>query len=148
MRRLCEEKVDFSTLIRATTEQAFDAIATAEGMNKWFTTGAELDASPGGNIIFRWRDWGVTNYTGEMSGKVIELNRPERYIFEWEADSRLYFTTVEINFKAVDNGTVVHLIETGYEDSTEGMQDLLNRVAGWAEVLTLMKFYIEHGVTY
>jgi hypothetical protein len=30
----------------------------------------------------------------------------------------------------------------------DGKQDLLNRVVGWAEVLTLLKFYIEHGVTY
>ena len=30
----------------------------------------------------------------------------------------------------------------------EGRQDLLNRVSGWAQVLTLMKFYLEHGVQY
>jgi hypothetical protein len=28
------------------------------------------------------------------------------------------------------------------------MQDLLNRVAGWASVLTQMKYYLEHGVKY
>ena len=28
------------------------------------------------------------------------------------------------------------------------VQDLLNRATGWGCVLTLMKFYLEHGVTY
>jgi len=42
----------------------------------------------------------------------------------------------------------VRLIEYGYEDTLAGKQDLLNRVSGWAQVLTLMKFYNEHGVRY
>ncbi len=56
--------------------------------------------------------------------------------------------TVEIDFAPVNHGTAVHLVEYGYEDSPAGTQDFLNRVSGWAQVLTLMKFYVEHGVTY
>jgi hypothetical protein len=39
-------------------------------------------------------------------------------------------------------------VETGYKDTPEGLQDLLNRVQGWASVLTEMKYYLEHGVRY
>jgi len=148
MAKLRDEKVNFKTLVRTTPERVYDALATASGLNEWFTTGATLDAQSDGAIHFRWKDWGLDRYTGEIPGKVLEYDRPERYVFQWRADSGTYDTKVEINFEKVAEGTVVHLIETGYEDTSAGMQDLLNRVSGWAQVLTLMKFYLEHGVQY
>lgn len=142
------EQVDFKTLIRATPERVFESLATAPGLNEWFTTNAKVDLRPGGALLFRWRDWGLERYTGENPGRVIEVQRPTRYSFQWRADSGTYDTTVTVTFTAVTEGTLVHLIETGYEDTPSGMQDLLNRVAGWAQVLTLLKFYLEYGVRY
>jgi uncharacterized protein YndB with AHSA1/START domain len=148
MENLRKEKVDFRTLVRVAPERVFDALASDAGLNEWFTQGAELDPRPGGEIRFRWANYGLDRYTGEYPGKVLEWKRPQRYVYQWEADSRGYFTTVEIDFTPVAEGTVVHLVEVGYKDTPEGMQDLLNRVSGWAEVLTQMKFYLEHGVRY
>lgn len=143
-----DRKVTFSTLVRAEPERVYDAIATADGLDGWFTTGASVDTRAGGKINLRWKDWGLDHYTGENGGPVLEAKRPERFVFQWKADSGLYDTTVEINFESVNEGTVVHLIEYGYEDSPIGMQDFLNRVSGWAEALTLMKFFVEHGLRY
>lgn len=148
MANLRNEKVDFKTLIRVSPERCFDALATGAGLNEWFTQGATVDLQPGGSIEFRWQDWGLNNYTGVIPGQVIEVQRPARYVFQWRADSGTYFTTVEVSFMAVTAGTIVHLLETGYEDTPAGMQDLLNRVSGWAEVLTLLKFYLEYGIQY
>lgn len=143
-----EEKVNFRTLIRVSPDRAFNALATARGLNEWFTSDAELEERPGGPILFRWKDWGLDKYTGENPGDVVEYDPPKRFVFHWRADSGTYFTTVEVDFKEVDEGTIVHLIENGYEDTPAGMVDLLNRVSGWAQVLTLMKFYLEHGARY
>lgn len=55
---------------------------------------------------------------------------------------------VEIDFEPRGDKTLVRLIEHGYEDSDRGTEDMLNRASGWGCVLTLMKFYLEHGVTY
>jgi uncharacterized protein YndB with AHSA1/START domain len=148
MRRIRDEKVNFRTLVRTNPERVYDALATGRGLDEWFTTGATVDARPGGVMHFRWQGWGLDHYTGDNLGPVLEARRPERFVFQWKADSGSYDTTVEINFEKVGEGTIVHLIETGYEDTSEGMQDLLNRVSGWAQVLTLMKFYLEHGVKY
>jgi uncharacterized protein YndB with AHSA1/START domain len=142
------EKVDFKTLIRVPAEQVFDALTTADGLDAWFTNGTSIDLRPGGEIIYRWKNYLIHNYTGELRGKVLEVDRPNRYVWEWAADSGGYDTHVVITFTGTDEGTAVHLIETGYADTPDGMQDLLNRVSGWAEVLTLMKFYLEHGVRY
>ena len=148
MEKLRQEKVDFRILVRVAPERVFDALATAEGLDEWFTEGAELEPRAGGKLIFRWVDYGLDRYTGEYPGKVLEVKRPERYVFQWQADSGGYFTTVEIDFQRVDEGVIVHLVEFGYKDTPEGMQDLINRVSGWAHVLTQMKYYLEHGVRY
>ena len=143
-----KHKVDFSIHVRATPEKVYDAMTTAHGLDGWFTQGAEVQAEPGGMIQFRWKDWGPESYTGQNGGSVLEAQRPERFVFCWTADSGRYDTTVEIDFTPHEKGTLVHLIEYDYEDSPDGMQDLLNRVSGWAHVLTLMKFYVEHGLKY
>ncbi|MHC4094412.1 MAG: SRPBCC family protein [Planctomycetota bacterium] len=57
--------VDFKILVRAGPERVYDAIATTEGLNGWFTDGATVDARPGGRIHFRWTDHGVDHYAGE-----------------------------------------------------------------------------------
>ena len=143
-----DRKVEFNTLIRVEPERVYDAIATSEGLDGWFTKKASVDARPGGQIQFRWRDYGLDHYSGENGGPVLEARRPDRFVFQWKADSGTYYTTVEIDIDRVDSGSVIHLVEYGYEDNQVGMKDFLNRVSGWAEVLTLMKFYLEHGVTY
>ena len=143
-----DRQVNLSTLVRATPERVYDAIATAKGLDGWFTRGAMVDARPGGIMHFRWKDHGVEHYNGENQGSVLEAHRPNRFAFRWKADSGNYDTTVEMNFEKVTEGTVVRLLEYGYEDGPVGLQDYVNRVGGWAEALTLMKFYVEHGLTY
>jgi len=143
-----DHRVTFDTIVRAAPERVYDAVATAEGLDAWFTTGASVDARPGGSIMFRWKDWGVTKYTGEIGGPVLEATPPKRFVFQWTVDSGGYDTTLEIDLEPSDEGTIVRLVEHGYEDSPTGIQDMLNRAGGWAQAMTLMKFYVEHGVTY
>jgi len=40
------------------------------------------------------------------------------------------------------------IVEYGSKDTPAGLQDLLNRVNGWAAELTQMKYYLEYGVRY
>ncbi|MEM5774380.1 MAG: SRPBCC domain-containing protein [Anaerolineaceae bacterium] len=148
MDELRDDNVDFRVLVRAPIERVFRALATAEGLNEWFTTGTELEAQPGGEIMFRFKNHGVDDYTGEYPGKVLEYHPPTRYVFQWEADTRGYFTTATFSFTPVADGTLVRVHETGFKNDDDGMKDLLNRVAGWASVLTEMKFFLEHGLRY
>jgi uncharacterized protein YndB with AHSA1/START domain len=148
MAKTIDEKVDFTTLVRALPERVYDAITTSEGLNSWFTTEASVDAVAGGRIGLRWRDWGYGRYTGENGGPVLHADRPTRFSFQWKADSGSYDTTVDIAFKQVPEGTIVILTEYGYQDTSAGLKDLVNRATGWGEALTLMKFWVEHGNKY
>jgi len=50
--------------------------------------------------------------------------------------------------EAVEKGTVLTLTESGYKDTPEGLAMILECASGWGEAITLLKFYMEHGVVY
>jgi len=147
-RKRIPEAIEHVTYVNAPPEKVYDAIATSEGLDAWFTTGAIVDARPNGRILFRWQDWGPDHFTGEDGGPVLEAQRPARFIFQWRPDQPSYATTVEIDFEARAGGTVMRLREHGYEDTPSGRHKMLECACGWGEALTLLKFYIEHGIRY
>ena len=145
--------VRFRTFIRATTDRVFDAVATAKGLDRWFTSGCTLEPRRGGCLVFRWKDHGLDGFTGEYDGSVVEWQRPTLFVFEWPVDLGNYRTTVTVSLREASiphlgAGTVVSLEEGNYEDSVQGLQDMFRRTAGWAEVLTLLKLWVEHGARY
>ena len=148
MTKLVDAEIRQTTLIRAEPEKVYDGIASAEGLNAWFTYNSELDARPGGNIVFRWKDWGPNKYTTDAPGKVLEAKKPEKFVFQWHPDNPTYATTIEMIFEKVDEGTVIHLREFGYQDTPSGRVAMLECASGWGEALTLLKYYVEHNIKY
>jgi uncharacterized protein YndB with AHSA1/START domain len=153
MAEALERVVRFSTFVRSTPDRVFDALATAEGLDKWFTSGCTLEPHAGGNLVFRWKDHGLDGFTGEYQGSVVAWQRPTLFAFQWPVDLGNYRTTVNVSFRETSiphlgTGTVVSLEEGIYEDSVQGIQDMFRRTAGWAEVLTLLKLRVEHGARY
>jgi uncharacterized protein YndB with AHSA1/START domain len=137
-----------STLIRAAPEQVYQALATAEGLDAWFTRGATMDPRPGGSITFRWRDWGPERISDEGGGAVLEAIPGQRFVFQWHPDTEAYATTVEIDLEPDPQGTTVRLRESGYQDTPSGREAFTNCATGWGEALTLLKFYLEHSLRY
>jgi uncharacterized protein YndB with AHSA1/START domain len=138
------------TLVRAPRDAVYRALTTAEGLDQWFTSGAEVVREPGGIMRLRWRDWGPDAVTVDDRGEVVEVVAPERFVFRWhdngfEAGG---LTTVQFDFLENERGTIVSVRETGFENSEGGRSGFVSCCAGWGEALTLMKFYVEHGVTY
>lgn len=140
-------EVRHSVFIRAAPRAVYDLFATAAGLDSWFTTGAEVDARPGGRIAYRWTDWGPDHVTADAVGKVHEADPPRRFVFDWDsADERP--TTVTMDFEDVDGGTVMRLRESGFSDGARGEEVLTREACGWGEAMTLAKFRVEHRVRY
>ena len=139
-------EIRVATLVRASRERVYDAFTRAEELDAWFTTGAQVDPRPGGEMVWRWVDWGPDRITAEDHGPVLEARRPERYVFRWQAE--LGGTTVEVDFDDHADGALVRLREHGYPDSLEGWRQFSSCSTGWGEALTLLKFWVEHGVRY
>jgi uncharacterized protein YndB with AHSA1/START domain len=140
--------IEHAVLVRSAPELLYDALTTGEGLDSWFTTGAEVEPHTGGHIRFRWVDWGPDGITTEDGGPVLEANRPKRFVFQWHPDTPEYMTTVEIDFEQVESGTLIRLREYGYLDTPSGRRACLDCATGWGEALTLLKFFVEHGLRY
>jgi uncharacterized protein YndB with AHSA1/START domain len=143
-----QRHIQFGTIVRTEPGRVFDAFATAGGLDGWFTTGAEVDARPGGVVIFRWKDWGVERIHGESRGEVLAADRPGRFAFQWQAsfDDPQLVTTVELTFSPEARGTAVLVREGPFPGTPAGLRAMLSNASGWGEALTLMKFYVEHGL--
>ena len=100
-----------ATIVRAPRERVYDALTRAKELDAWFTSGAEIDARPGGEMVWRWAQWGPDRVTAEDRGPVLEAVRPERFVFGWQA--RLGGTIVEADFDEHAEGTLVRLREHG-----------------------------------
>ena len=147
---LIETEIKHSTLIKAPIEKVYDAITTAEELDKWFTNGAHIDRRSGGEINFRWTNERglITGGIVEDGGPIIEVNRPNKFIFQWHPDNNTYITTVELTFEQTEKGTIVKVKENGFQNTHEGREAFMGCATGWGEALTLLKFFIEHGITY
>ena len=148
MNETIESEIRQSTLIRAAPEKVYDAFFTGAGLDSWFTSGSEVDARPDGTIKFSWKDWGPDKYTQVSKGRVLEAERGKRFVFQWSADNPTYVTTIEINLEATDEGTILRLREHGYHNTPSGRAAMVECAAGWGEAVTLLKFYVEHDITY
>ena len=143
--KLFESPIIHKVLIRSNREKVFDAMTTAKGLDGWFTKGSIVDRKSGGKIIFRWVDWGPDKHNSEAIAPILEVNFPERFVFKWWED---HYTTVEMTFEDSPDGTIVTVKEYGYQDTKEGHRRCLECATGWGEALTLLKFYVEHGIRY
>ncbi len=148
MEDLLDIETRHAVLIRAERERVYDALTTAEGLDSWFTSGASVDAEPQGTIVFRWHNWGPDHITTEDSGTVLEADRPERFVFQWDSDDPYRAVTVEFDLGKVVEGTVVRFCESGYQNTPTGLKAMVEHAASWGEALTLLKFSVEYGLRY
>lgn len=141
-------EINHSTLVRTDPLRIYNALTTSEGLDSWFTNGSKVDASPGGEILFRWVNWGPDHVSMEDGGLILEANPPKRLVFQWHPDTPDYATTVEINIEPTDGGTIIRLREHGYAATESALKAMLNCAVGWGEALTLLKFYLELDAHY
>ena len=138
-----------SVFIRAPREKVWRALTTADGVDGWWgTRGSEVDLRPGGKIILRWRDWGAEKDMNiDRECVVLEVVPPKRLVYRW-GDSTDPVTTVEFELEERDGGTLVRVREHGFAPTAKGRGTFAGNSLGWGQSLILVKFYVEHGITY
>jgi uncharacterized protein YndB with AHSA1/START domain len=141
-------RLDYSIFIRAEPVRVYDAFSTPVGLDAWFTSGSSVNAIPGGEIHFRWDDWGPDHISTEDAGTVVEANQPVRFVYLWHPELPEYATTVGINLTPTEGGTIISLHKFGFARTAFGIAALAACTGGWGEGLTLLKFYLEHGSHY
>lgn len=145
---LFDTDIRHSVFIAAPCEKVFETITSAAGWNAFFTTNMELDAQPGGRVVWRWTNWGPDRISGEDTATVIEIDPPSHFSFNWHPVGPDHPTTVTMELTPRNAGTVLTLTETNYPDTPKGRATILDCACGWGEALTLLKVYLECGHIY
>ncbi len=134
--------IQHAVYIAAEPKRVFKTLTTSNGWDAWFTNGTVIDARVGGWIQFRWVNWGPNHITMEDGGPIIDVVPDKSLVFQWKPGDSV--TTIRIDLEPRGDGTVILLTESGYQ-SPNGYAEC---ATGWGEALTLLKFYLEHGITY
>lgn len=140
--------ITFETLILRPKDVVYKTVTTSEGWDGFFTSGMRLDLRVGGEILFRWKDWGPEKISYEERAVVREVVQSTRFSFDWHPLGENQPTNVTIDLEDRGDATKVVLRETGYPETEEGLRTMVACATGWGEAMTLLKFYLEHGVTY
>lgn len=140
------------TYIAVPPEKVWTCLTTAEGWRSWFVAECELDLRVGGRIRLVWKNWGVDHIDHPDGGAIKEVVPQKRFSFEWHEDEALAGgkpTTVTFELVPHSGGTIVKLTDTGYPASElSKFCGYADCCLGWGEAMTLLKFYLEHGVRY
>jgi uncharacterized protein YndB with AHSA1/START domain len=127
-------------------EAVYRALTDPAELDTWFTTRSRIDLRPGGTIEFEWRAFGVDHVDVRDGGPILDVVPNRRLAFQWQPAS--HPTTATISLEPKGPGTVVTLVEDGYEDTPHDLSAYVEVAVGWGEALTLLKFYLEHRITY
>jgi uncharacterized protein YndB with AHSA1/START domain len=85
---------------------------------------------------------GPAHTNAEDGGPIIEALPNQRFVFQWQPGESP--STVAFELEPRGAGTVVYVTESGYSSWI----GLIGCATGWGEALTLLKFYLEYGLTY
>ena len=138
--------IHYATYIAVPPERVYETLTTAAGWDAWFTQGTEIDPRPGGTLRLRWVDFGADRITDQCVSPILEAAPPRRFVFRWTPGDST--TTVAFDLSSQGSGTRVEVTESGHTASPRDLFALVDCAGGWGEALTLLKFYLEHGVTY
>ncbi len=144
-----EPEIRHSVFIRAPREKVWAAFTTPRALDAWWgTRGSEIDLRPGGKLALRWRSWGAEkDINADRDCVLLEVLPPERFVFQW-GETADAMTTVEFSLEERDGGTLLRLREHGFARTAKGRESFEGNSLGWGEAATLIKFYVEHGVSY
>lgn len=137
-----DRRYELTLPIAATPDEVWAAIATREGLERWFATGADVTPGEGGAVEWRWGD----------------LYRWPQRIERWEPGRRLltrYDSPVldeagqpvplhiDLVLESARGGTVLHIVHSGFGPDASFDQEYDGISRGWPIELRSLKLYLE-----
>lgn len=132
-------------IINVPIGKVYETLTTGKGWDGWFTDGTVVDLEAK-RIQLVWTMNGPYKANGVETGPIVSAIPDKEFAFIWHEGK--HHTTVTFTLESKDNKTKITVIETGYLPTDAGMWQLLDCAIGWGEAITLMKFYLEHGIRY
>jgi uncharacterized protein YndB with AHSA1/START domain len=124
--------VSVQRTLRATPDQAFDALTHPDVLSRWFTRSAQADLRVGGRYA---------NADGDQ-GEFVIFDRPQRLRFTWDNPEHCPKTLVEVVLTEKPGGRVAVRLEHSRIKTQAGFQDMKE---GWTWAMDSLKSYLETG---
>ncbi|MDO9490127.1 MAG: SRPBCC family protein [Sphingomonadaceae bacterium] len=150
-----ELKFKVSARIARPVAQVFEAIADPAKLSNYFTTGGARGRLETGATV----TWDFADFPGAFPVEVIEVEPGRKIVLRWEANEGVpegdagvvdagYFTTVTIDFEALDGDTrtLVTITEAGWRETETGLKASYGNCMGWTQMLCALKAWVEHGI--
>lgn len=143
--------IEREIVYEATRSEVWAALTTAEGLGGWWAERTEIDARPGGTMVFHF---GREHGTSEAQIDVFEPE--ERFAYFWRpfdalAEASEYpdiRTRVEFVLEDHPKGTLLKLRESGFAALPEVLagDTLRENTHGWdIDVLPRLRTFVETG---
>jgi uncharacterized protein YndB with AHSA1/START domain len=118
-------------------EQTYDALATLEGLSRWWTENTTGATDVGGRISFKFEN-------GDFEMEVAELEAGERVLWEVVGGSAPEWIGTKIHWDLKPEGdyTVVLFKHEGWREPVEFMHHCSTK---WGSFLMSLKEYLETG---
>jgi len=142
-----EGTLEFERRVNGSPETAFSYFVEPAKHILWQGIRAELEPVPGGAYVVHYSEH------SRLRGRYIEVERPNRIVLEWGAESDIpeipaglrdlapYSTTVEISFTPDGDGTIIRVRHSGLP--TEAAAGLTT--VGWNVYLARIAVVIDGG---
>lgn len=134
--------INVSRTVAASPERAFQAWASAEGWNGWFTQEAALDFQVGGAYSNADRDAGMFTRIIEPGGPPRSMGEVARIEFTWENAKHCPGSKVTVQFLDKGEGKTSVAIEHRNLPDAKGCEDMKT---GWTWALASLKSWLETG---
>lgn len=128
--------------IKSTPEQVYAALATLEGLARWWTEETTGDAGRGGSITFSFRTPG-----GDLLGKMVmavQETKPSQEV-RWlctEGPADWVGTSITFQLEVHDNQTIVLF---GHRNWSEPSESMAHCSMKWAVFLLSLRASVETG---
>jgi uncharacterized protein YndB with AHSA1/START domain len=143
------DRIEREITIAAPVERVWSVLTEADHIAGWFAdAGAEIDLRPGGALVMRWEQYGMTR------ARVEAVEPPHRFAYRWTAHhaetgaepEEGNSTLVEFTLAPEGESTRLRVVETGFaalatsEDQRKSNYD--DNVGGWKEMLGRLDAYV------
>jgi uncharacterized protein YndB with AHSA1/START domain len=128
--------------------EVFEAVADPDKLSAYFTTGGARGRLEAGQTV----EWDFHDFPGAFPVEVVEVVPDERIVLRWGANEvegpAGYKTEVTMTFTPLDGDTrtKIEIAEEGWRDTQAGLDASYGNCMGWAQMLSALKAWVEHGI--
>ena len=127
-------------------QDVFDAVYRNDLLSSYFTTGGASGNLDEGTTV----NWGFADYAdGEpFPVKVIKTQAPTQLHLQWGSKVEGEWNDVKIEFEELTaTKTLVRVTESGWPNTPTGIEGSIENSGGWANMVTCLKAFVEHGIS-